>query len=55
MAVKTTVTELPDSRVRLDAEVPSEEIESRVQRAAAQLGRDLRIPDFARARCLGRW
>ena len=35
MSVKTKVTELPDSRVRLDAEVPSEELESRVQRTAA--------------------
>src|SRR6476619_5575609 len=30
MAVKTTVTERPDSRVRLDAEVPGEELEQRI-------------------------
>jgi trigger factor len=46
MAVRTTVTELPDSRVRLDAEVPSEEVESRLQRTAKQLGRELKIPGF---------
>jgi len=53
MAVRTTVTELPDSRVRLDAEVPSEEIESRLQRTAAQLGRDLRIPGFRKGKVPG--
>ena len=46
MSVQTTVTELPDSRVRLDAEVPSEEIESRLQRAATALGRELKLPGF---------
>ena len=53
MTVKTTITELPDSRVRLDAEVPSEEIESRLQRTAAQLGRDLRIPGFRKGKVPG--
>ena len=53
MALKTTVTELSDSRVRLDAEVPSEELESRVQRTAAQLGRDLRIPGFRKGKVPG--
>ena len=53
MALKTKVTELPDSRVRLDAEVPSEELESRVQRTAAELGRDLRIPGFRKGKVPG--
>jgi len=53
MALKTTVTELSDSRVRLDAEVPSEELENRVQRTAAQLGRDLRIPGFRKGKVPG--
>lgn len=53
MTVKTTITELPESRVRLDAEVPSEEIESRLQRTAAQLGRDLRIPGFRKGKVPG--
>jgi trigger factor len=39
--------------VRLDAEVPSEEIESRLQRTAAQLGRDLRIPGFRKGKVPG--
>jgi trigger factor len=46
MTVQTKVTELSDSRVRLDAEVPSEEIESRLQRTATALGRELKLPGF---------
>ena len=34
-AVKTTVTELPESRVRVDAEVPPQEMQTSVERAAA--------------------
>jgi trigger factor len=48
--VKTKVTELPDSRVRLDAEVPSEEIESSLQRTATALGRELRVPGFRKGK-----
>jgi trigger factor len=50
MPVKTTVTDLPDSRVRLDAEVSGDELEQRVQRAAAAIGRDLRIPGFRKGK-----
>jgi trigger factor len=46
MEVLTTVTELPDSRVRVQAEVPAEEVERRVAQAARRLGRDLRVPGF---------
>ena len=53
MPVKTTVTELPDSRVRLDAEVPSAEFEQRVQRTANALGRELRIPGFRKGKVPG--
>ncbi|MBA2637155.1 MAG: trigger factor [Solirubrobacterales bacterium] len=45
-AVKTTTTELPESRVRVDAEVGAGEVERSLQAAARQLGRDLRIPGF---------
>jgi trigger factor len=48
--VKTTVTELPESRVRVEAEIPAEEIERRVRQAAQALGRDLRIPGFRRGK-----
>ena len=35
--VKTSVTELPESRVRVQAEVPAEEVERRIAEAARQL------------------
>jgi trigger factor len=44
--VTTTVTELPESRVRVQAEVPAEEVDRRVAQAARQLGRELRVPGF---------
>jgi trigger factor len=44
--VTTTVTELPESRVRVQAEVPSEEVERRVAQTARQLGRTMRVPGF---------
>jgi trigger factor len=39
--------------VRLDAEVPSDELEQRVQRAASALGRELRIPGFRKGKVPG--
>jgi trigger factor len=53
LSVKTTITELPDSRVRLDAEVPSDEVETRVARTATALGRELRIPGFRKGKVPG--
>jgi trigger factor len=44
--VTTTVTELPESRVRVEAEVPAEEVERRVAQAARALARSLRVPGF---------
>jgi trigger factor len=49
-AVRATVTELPESRVRVEAEVPSAEVERSLDRAARQLGRDLRIPGFRKGK-----
>jgi trigger factor len=49
-AVKTTVTELPESRVRVQAEVPAEEVERRLQQKARALGRDLRVPGFRKGK-----
>jgi trigger factor len=49
-AVKTTVTELPESRVRVQAEVAPEEVERRVQQAAKELGRQMRIPGFRKGK-----
>jgi trigger factor len=50
MPLKTTVTELPESRVRVQAEVPAEEVERRVQEAARDLGRQMRIPGFRKGK-----
>jgi trigger factor len=49
-AVSATVTELPESRVRVEAEVPSAEVERSLDRAARQLGRELRIPGFRKGK-----
>ncbi len=49
-SVKTSVTELPESRVRVDAEVPAEEVERRLDEAARQLGRQMRIPGFRKGK-----
>jgi trigger factor len=49
-AVKTSVTELPESRVRVEAEVPAEEVERRMEATARKLGRDLRMPGFRKGK-----
>jgi len=48
--MKTTVTELPESRVRVEAEVPPEEVARRVEQTAKVIGRDLRIPGFRKGK-----
>ena len=45
-AVKTNITELPDSRVRVEVEVPTEALERELKSAAADLGREMRVPGF---------
>ncbi len=49
-SVKTSVTELPESRVRVQAEVSPEEVERRVQQAARELGRQMRVPGFRKGK-----
>jgi trigger factor len=44
--ISTSVTELPESRVRVEAEVPPEEVERRIAQAARALGRNMRVPGF---------
>src|SRR3954469_10864367 len=48
--MKTTVTELPESRVRVEAEVPPEEVERQIAKTARQLGREMRIPGFRKGK-----
>ena len=44
--LQTTVTELPESRVRVEAEVSAAEVERRVAQAAKRLGQGIRVPGF---------
>jgi len=48
--VSTSVTELPESRVRVEAQVPPEEIERRLQQKARELGRDMKLPGFRKGK-----
>lgn len=49
-ALKTTVTELPDSRVRVDAEVAPAEVQRRLEQKARSLGAGLKIPGFRKGK-----
>jgi trigger factor len=44
--MQTTVTELPESRVRVEAEVPAKEVERALDQAAKALGKDMKMPGF---------
>jgi trigger factor len=48
--LKTTVEELPESRVRVEAEVPADEVKRRLTEAAGRMGRDLRMPGFRKGK-----
>lgn len=49
-AIRTTVTELPESRVRVLAEVPPDELRRLIDRSARQLGRNLRVAGFRKGK-----
>ncbi len=49
-ALKTTLTDLGDSRVRLEVEVEPAEVEGRVERKARQLGSQLKLPGFRKGK-----
>ena len=44
--MKTAVTELPDSRVRVDVDVSGDDVDRGMSRAARGLARDMRVPGF---------
>ena len=48
--LKTRVSDLGDSRVRLDVEVEPAEVQRAVDRAAAALGRELKVPGFRKGK-----
>jgi trigger factor len=49
-ALTTTVTELPESRVRVQVQVPPGELEERIEHKARQLGSKLKLPGFRRGK-----
>ena len=48
--MKTTVTEQPESRRRIEAEIPSEEVQARIDDAAVRLGKELKIEGFRKGK-----
>lgn len=48
--ITTTVSELPDSRVHVDAEVSAREVAGAVEAAARSLGKNLRLPGFRKGK-----
>ena len=49
-SLKTEVTELPDSRARVEVEVPAEQVGRGIQRAARSLAREMRLPGFRKGK-----
>lgn len=45
-AVKTTVTDLPNSRVRVEAEIAADEVQRSLENQARKLGREMKLPGF---------
>jgi trigger factor len=50
MPVSTSTTELEDSKVRLDVEVPGTEVEAEVQRVAQAAAQDMKVPGFRKGK-----
>jgi trigger factor len=48
--VQTVVTELPDSRVRVEVEVPADQVGRGMQRAGRSLAREMRLPGFRKGK-----
>ena len=48
--MKTSVTELPESRVRVAVEVESADVEHSVEHAAGHLAEDMRVPGFRKGK-----
>ncbi len=49
-SLTTSVTELPESRVRVDAVIPAAEVERRVQQAAKELGKEMKVAGFRKGK-----
>src|SRR5579863_6639388 len=46
----TTVTELPESRVRVQVQIPPGEVSKQLERQARALGRELKFPGFRKGK-----
>jgi trigger factor len=49
-ALTTTVTELPESRVRVEVHVPADQLEQSIERKARELAGTLKLPGFRRGK-----
>jgi trigger factor len=50
MPVSTSTTELEQSKVRLDVEVPADEVERELQRVARAAAQDMKVPGFRKGK-----
>ncbi len=48
--METTVKELPESRVRVEVDVDSKDVEGSINRTARQLGQDMKLPGFRKGK-----
>jgi trigger factor len=48
--METTVKELPESRVRVDVDVDPQDVEGSINRAATQLGKEMKLPGFRKGK-----
>jgi trigger factor len=48
--MKTSVTELAASRVRVDVDVDASDLEGRMERAAGSLGKEMKVPGFRKGK-----
>jgi trigger factor len=48
--MQTAVTELPDSRARVEVEVPAKDVDRGTQRAARAMAREMRMPGFRKGK-----
>ena len=48
--MKTEITELPDSRARVEVEVPAGDVDRGTQRAARAMAREMRMPGFRKGK-----
>jgi trigger factor len=48
--MQTTLTELPDSRVKVEAEVPPKDVERAANRAVRAMAREMRLPGFRKGK-----